>query len=52
MMEIQDTKQVWLAMTNTDCTEGRGRQYPKFVCEKKATAIRLGKKADRDWETN
>lgn len=43
-MEIQETKTVWVAWTNTDCTEGRGRQIPKAVCEKEATAIRLGKK--------
>jgi hypothetical protein len=43
-MEIQDTKQVWVAWTNTDCTEGRGWIIPKAVCEKKATALRLGKK--------
>jgi hypothetical protein len=43
-MEIQDTKKVWVAWTNTDCTEGRGRQIPKSVCEAEATAIRVGKK--------
>ncbi|MBN58699.1 hypothetical protein [Thalassolituus sp. UBA3500] len=43
-MEIQETKTVWVAWTNTDCTEGRGRQIPKAVCESEATAMRLGKK--------
>lgn len=43
-IEIQDTKEVWVAWTNTDCTEGRGIQIPKVVCELEATAIRLGKK--------
>jgi len=43
-MKIQKTQDVWLAMTNTDCTEGRGNEYPKYVCASKATAIRLGKK--------
>ena len=44
MMEIQETKKIWIAVTNTDCTEGRGFQRPKAICETKATAIRLGKK--------
>lgn len=43
-MEIQNSKEVWVAWTNTDCTEGRGRQIPKAVCDLKATAIRLGRK--------
>lgn len=43
-MEIQDTKEVWVAWTNTDCTEGRGYQVPRAVCQSKATAVRLGKK--------
>ena len=44
MAEIQETKQVWVAWTNTDCTEGRGYQYPKAVCAKESTAVRLGRK--------
>jgi hypothetical protein len=44
MKEIQEVKDVWLSMTNSDCTEGRGYQYAKNVCESKATALRLGKK--------
>jgi len=44
MTEIQETKQVWVAWTNTDCTEGRGYQYPKAVCDSEACAIRLGHK--------
>jgi hypothetical protein len=43
-MEIQDVKTVWVAWTNTDCTEGRGQQIPKAVCESEAAAIRIGKK--------
>ncbi|MES9841194.1 MAG: hypothetical protein ABW134_11630 [Candidatus Thiodiazotropha endolucinida] len=43
-MEIQESKEVWVAWTNTDCTEGRGNQIPKVVCETEATALRLGKK--------
>lgn len=36
---------VYVAMTNTDLTEGRGWQIPLAVCEAEATAIRLAKKA-------
>lgn len=43
-MEIQETKTVWVAWTNTDNTEGRGRQVPKAVCETKATALRIGRR--------
>ena len=43
-IEIQERRDIWVAWTNTDCTEGRGRQIPKAVCESKATAIRLGAK--------
>ncbi len=42
-MEIQEIKKVWVAWTNTDCTEGRGRQYPLCVAESLETAKRLGK---------
>lgn len=42
-MKIEDSRKVWVAWTNTDLTEGRGAEYPKAVCEEKATAIRLGK---------
>ena len=44
MNEVQETKRVWLAIGNTDCTEGRGRPLIRFVCESEATARRLGKK--------
>jgi hypothetical protein len=40
---VEETKIVWVAWTNTDCTEGRGAPIPKAVCEVKSTAIRLGK---------
>lgn len=43
-MEIQKTKEVWVVETNTDCTEGRGYDYPIHVCESEATAIRLSKR--------
>lgn len=35
---------VWTVSTNTDLTEGRGRQYIKHFCKVQATAIRLAKK--------
>ena len=43
-MKIQKSKNVWVAWTNTDLTEGRGNSIPKAVCEMEATARRLGKK--------
>jgi N-acetylglucosamine-6-phosphate deacetylase len=42
-IKIQDTKDVWVAWANTDNTEGRGFDYPKYVCQTEATAIRKGK---------
>ena len=42
-MEIQDSKPVWVAWTNTDCTEGRGYQIPCVVAESYEAALRLGK---------
>ncbi len=39
-----DTKPVWIAWTNTDLTEGRGRVIPKAVCQSEACAIRMGVK--------
>ena len=43
-MEIQDSKTVWVAWTNTDLTEGRGFIIPLHVAESRETAIRLGRK--------
>lgn len=43
MMEIQNSKTVWVAWTNTDLTEGRGNQYPLCVAESKEAAERVGK---------
>jgi hypothetical protein len=40
------TKPIFVVFANTDLTEGRGRMYPKHVCEKFATATRLAKGAD------
>lgn len=38
------TKTVYVAYTNTDCTEGRGYDVPIAVCEMEATAKRIAKK--------
>ena len=45
-MKIEDSKKVWVAWSNTDLTEGRGKPIPKAVCEEESTAVRLGKKGD------
>lgn len=37
------SKNVWAVFSNTDLTEGRGREYIKYFCESKITAMRLGK---------
>lgn len=42
-MEIEQTKQVWVAWTNTDLTEGRGARFPLFVAESREAAVRLGR---------
>ena len=33
----------WVAYTNTDCTEGRGRDVAIATCEIEATAVRLAR---------
>lgn len=43
-MKIEEVT-VWAVETNSDLTEGRGRQYVKEYCETKATAVRRGKGA-------
>jgi hypothetical protein len=40
---ITETKEVWFVWGNTDDTEGRGREFVKYICEIEATAIRLGR---------
>jgi hypothetical protein len=35
---------VYAVWTNTDLTEGRGREYVQYLCEKRATALRKAKK--------
>ena len=39
-------KEVWVVWSNTDLTEGRGRQYALYYCEAKSTALRLGARRD------
>jgi len=43
-MKITRIKNVWIAWTNTDLTEGRGHSVPLCVCELRATAQRLGRR--------
>jgi hypothetical protein len=38
---MSETKTVYVAYTNTDCTEGRGFDVPIAVCEIEATAKRI-----------
>lgn len=40
-----ETRPIYVAYTNTDCTEGRGYDVPVAVCEIEATATRLARKA-------
>lgn len=40
--EEKNFKDVWVAWTNTDTTEGRGWNIPLAVCQTEATARRLG----------
>lgn len=41
---MKENQTVWVAYTNTDCTEGRGMDVPIAVCAAEATAIRLARK--------
>lgn len=41
---MTEKRTVWVAYTNTDCTEGRGRDVPIAVCSTEATAMRLARK--------
>lgn len=41
---MNKTKPVWIVWTNTDLTEGRGGEYPLYVCESETTANRMSKK--------
>ena len=39
----ENTRIAWVVFTSTDRTEGKGYEKPAVVCDKQATAIRLGK---------
>lgn len=41
---IPKEQTVYAVWTNTDLTEGRGREYVQYLCEKKSTALRRAKK--------
>jgi len=41
---MSEKKTVWVAYTNTDCTEGRGHDVPIAVCATETTALRLARK--------
>lgn len=44
-METTGTREtLWAVYTNSDLTEGRGRQFVKHFCKMKATALRLAKR--------
>ena len=43
-MEVKELGNCWIAWSNTDLSEGRGVEYPKYVCKIEATAKRLSKK--------
>lgn len=38
-----ETQPVWVAYVNSDLTEGKGYNYPLYICESRETAVRLGK---------
>lgn len=40
---IKSIKKAHVVYTNSDCTEGKGYNYPIYVCENQFTAKRLGK---------
>ena len=41
---MNETRGAFVVYTNTDLNEGRGHDYPLYVCEKESTARRLAKK--------
>ena len=43
-LQIIRRKDVWVVWTNTDLTEGKGHQFPLYICELESTALRLAKK--------
>lgn len=40
---MTETQTLWAVKTNTDLTEGRGRQHVKHFCRTRATALRLAR---------
>ncbi len=42
---MKEEMEAFVVYTNTDLTEGRGHEYPLYVCETEATALRLARKA-------
>lgn len=42
-LQVQETRDVWVVYSNSDLTEGRGYQYPRWTCWAEATAIRYAK---------
>jgi hypothetical protein len=44
ILEVCNVEDGYVAWSNTDLTEGRGHQIPLAVCQKEATAIRMGRK--------
>lgn len=42
-VEVTEKRAVWVAYTNTDCTEGRGHDVPIATCAIEATALRLAR---------
>lgn len=42
-IHMTETRTVWVAFTNSDCTEGRGHDLPIAVCDIEATALRRAK---------
>lgn len=43
LFEDMKFRDVWIVWSNTDLTEGRGREYPKHICESWETACRLSR---------
>lgn len=41
---MSETEKLWAVHTNSDLTEGRGRQFVRYWCKLQATAIRLAKR--------
>lgn len=40
---MSEKRTVWVAYTNTDCTEGRGHDVPFAICAEEYTALRLAR---------